>query len=98
MQKESWFTDILLSIMERIPTAFRWFLRNRFGGFLLHGSALLRHISTGFTLGPSSPRSCDAAKSITEKAKTVALYPGHPGPKERGFTATPGKLAAVRDR
>lgn len=29
----------------------------RFGGFLLHRPALLRRISTGFTLGLSSPRS-----------------------------------------
>jgi hypothetical protein len=35
-----------------------------FGGFLLHRSALLRRISTGFTSGSSSPRSCDARESI----------------------------------
>jgi hypothetical protein len=29
----------------------------RFGGFLLHRSASLRRISTGFTLGLSGPRS-----------------------------------------
>ena len=81
--------------MERIPAAFRWFLLNRFGGFLLHGSALLRRISTGFTWGSSSPRSCDAAKSMTEEAKTVALYPG---PEGRGFTATSGNTMAARDQ
>jgi hypothetical protein len=49
----------------------------RFGGFLLHRSALQRRISTGFTSGLSGPRSLvlGRAEFMTKNSEKQALYP-----------------------
>jgi len=55
-----------------------------FGGFLLHRSALLRRISTGFTSGLSSPRSFGHEDDRTKPKEKERAFPRPETPRPYG--------------